>query len=143
MAPVVVSFLAAGFFPSPSNGTPLTVDLQCQPAESTESNYRVDNNYRLLVPGVKTYWLSLARSIDGSGILCLSVDDFQEPRRLPSPELQDQFISEINQKGELYIFELTVAHGNGWRVPMTMYRLDLSNPDKPVLAKMKEWVNGR
>jgi hypothetical protein len=143
IAPLVASFLAAGFLPSPSHGTPLIVDRQCQPAESTESNYRVDNNYRLLVPGGKSYWLSLARFIDGSGIFCLSGGDFQEPRRLPNPELQDQFISEINQKGELYIFEVTVAHGNGLRVPMTMYRLDLRNPDKPVLAKMKEWVNGR
>ena len=143
MTPLVASLLAASFFPSPSLGTPLLVDRQCKPAESAESSYRVDNYFRLLVAGGNDYWLSLARYIDGSGIFCLSGGDFQEPRRLPSPELQDQFISEINQKGEPNIFEVTVAHGNGWKVPKTMYRLDLRNPDKPVLSKMKEWVEGR
>ncbi|MEB3317726.1 MAG: hypothetical protein VKO39_06255 [Cyanobacteriota bacterium] len=143
MAPLVGPFLAAGLFPSPSHGMPLLVDRQCQRAESTEASYQVDNYYRLLVAGGKTYWLSLARYIDGSGIFCLSGGDFQDPRRLASSELQDQFISEINQKGQPNIFEVTVAHGNGLKVPMTMYRLDLGNPGKPVLSKIKEWVETR
>ncbi|MEB3335215.1 MAG: hypothetical protein VKP70_09535 [Cyanobacteriota bacterium] len=119
---------------------PLVVDQQCKVAESPDSNYRIDNYFRLLVGEGKSYWLSLARSIDGMAIFCLAEGETQRPRQLPISELQDKIISEITQTSELNVFMITVAHGNGWRVPKTLYKLNLNTPDKPVLTKLKEWT---
>ncbi|MFM9086868.1 MAG: hypothetical protein ACKOPT_01750 [Cyanobium sp.] len=142
MATLAVSLTTGAFFPPRSHGMPLAVDRQCLAANSTDSNYQVDHSYRLRVAsGEQPYWLVLARYVDGSTIFCLMEGDAQRPWRLPIPELQDQFISDITQKNDsVNLFMVTVRHGNGWNVPLTSYHLDLRNPKSPVLVKIKESV---
>jgi hypothetical protein len=89
------------------------------------------------------YWLSSARFQDGAAIVCLSKENFSQPRLLTELKpLQSQFIRKIvKAPGSNTAFLVTVAKGNGFRnVPITEYRLDLFNPAKPKLTQIRTWT---
>lgn len=80
------------------------------------------------------YWLSAARYQDGSAILCISRPNFNQSR--PLTELQNQFISNITREPKNNgVFIVTVREWNGSNVPITVYRLDVTNPNSPLLRR--------
>lgn len=82
----------------------------------------------------KNYWLSAARYQDGAVIVCISKPNFNQAR--PVRELSFLFISSIkNDLNKNGLFIVTVREGNGWNVPTTVYQLDATNPNKPVVNK--------
>ena len=76
------------------------------------------------------YWLSAARYQDGAAILCISRPNFNQIRSVS--ELPLEFISNITKDPKRNgVFIVTVHEGNGPTAPITVYRLDVSNPNKP------------
>lgn len=87
----------------------------------------------------QSYWLSAARYQDGTYILCLSKPDFKEPKPLNASQIQNQFIRKIvKTSNSNTVFIVTVAEGNGSRVPLTEYHLNLSNPNQPRVTRLRK-----
>lgn len=86
----------------------------------------------------QNYWFYAGRYQDGAAIFCISRPDFREARTLSARQIQNQFIDKIvkvpNRKAT---FIVTVAEGNGSRVPLTDYRIDLNNPNRPVVTRLR------
>lgn len=82
----------------------------------------------------QNYWFSAARYQDGVAILCISRPDFKQASIVKNFPLS--FISDIakdpNRNG---LFVVTVLEGNGRNVPITVYRLDITNPNRPKVIK--------
>lgn len=83
------------------------------------------------------YLLSAARYQDGATLFCLSKPNFLQSNPLANAEaIQNQFIDKIVKiSNENSAFLIRVREGNGSNVPTTTYRLNLSNPNRPILAK--------
>ncbi|HEY9753045.1 MAG TPA: hypothetical protein V6C46_08835 [Coleofasciculaceae cyanobacterium] len=85
----------------------------------------------------------MARYADGAAIFCLTQPNYIGGQLLAVKQLQNQFIREIKQESQETSFLITVAYGNGLRVPLTQFRLNLENPMQPKLVKLREWRDGR
>jgi hypothetical protein len=85
----------------------------------------------------KTHWLYAGRYQDGGVIFCISEPNFNQARELNAEPLQFQFIENISQdSNNNSTFLITVREGNGRNAPLTNYRLDLVNPNQPVLIRL-------
>lgn len=93
--------------------------------------------------GSNVYWFYSGRYQDGSAIVCVAKPNFHQPRPLSElKKIQFNFIDKISKDPKhKAAFLVTVHEGNGSRVPVIQYRLDLSNPDKPVLTKLRSWTS--
>jgi hypothetical protein len=86
----------------------------------------------------QTYWFLAARYQDGAYLLCFSKPNFKEPQPLKVSQLQNQFIRKIvKAPNSNTVFVVTVAEGNGSRVPLTEYQLNLSNPNQPSVTRLR------
>jgi hypothetical protein len=82
----------------------------------------------------QSYWLSAARYQDGAAILCISRPYFKQAKLVK--EIPIGFISTITKDlSRNGVFLVTVREGNGRNVPITVYRLDVINPNKPLVSK--------
>ena len=83
------------------------------------------------------HWFSAARSQDGAALFCLSRPNFQQVKPLSNAqEIQFQFIDKIvKAPNNNAVFLITVREGNGSNVPVTIYRLNLNNPKRPVIVR--------
>lgn len=80
------------------------------------------------------YWLSAARYQDGAAILCISRPNFNQPR--PVSEFPIEFISNLTKdRKSNSVFIVTVHEGNGSAAPITVYRLNVTNPNRPVVSE--------
>jgi len=85
----------------------------------------------------KTHWLYAGRYQDGGVIFCISEPNFNQARELNAEPLQFQFIENISQdSNNNSTFLITVREGNGRNAPLTDYKLDLVNPNQPVLTRL-------
>jgi hypothetical protein len=133
-------------FVAPSWGSEVYLDSQCQRVSVDSKNiyrYRRVDFRRNIQPVGQLYWFSLARAIDGSAIFCLTQPNYTEGQLLAAKQLQNQFIREIKQESKETSFLLTVAYGNGLRVPLVQFRLNLDKPMEPKLTKLREWRSAR
>lgn len=127
---------------TPSWGAEVYLDRQCKRASDSKDAFRVDFR-RNLQSGGQPYWFSMARYADGAAIFCLTQPNYIGGQLLAVKQLQNQFIREIKQESQETSFLITVAYGNGLRVPLTQFRLNLENPMQPKLVKLREWRDGR
>ncbi|HEY9826693.1 MAG TPA: hypothetical protein V6D19_14710 [Stenomitos sp.] len=140
-----ISFLTtttAVLFATPSWSREVYLNHQCQPVNHSEDTFRVDFR-RNINPGGQSYWFALGRYLDGSALFCLTRPNYIQGQRLAVKQLQNQFIREIKQESQETSFLITVAYGNGLRVPLTQFRLNLDNPMQPKLSKLREWIDVR
>jgi len=85
----------------------------------------------------QTYLLYAGRYQDGGVIFCVSEPNFNQAIELNAEPLQFQFIENISQdSNNNSTFLITVREGNGRNAPLTNYRLDLVNPNQPVLTRL-------
>jgi hypothetical protein len=113
--------------------------------DSCRYNQRLEQSDRFLLfyksefrANRQTYWFSAARYQDGAVLFCISKPNFNEAKPLSVKELQYQFIDKIVQgSNSTTTFIITVAEGNGAAVPLTDYRLNLSNPNRPILTRLR------
>lgn len=129
-------------FVTPSWGAEVYLDRQCQRTKDSKDAFRVDFR-RSIRPSGPAYWFSLARYQDGAAIFCLTRPNYTQGQLLAVKQLQNQFIREIKQENRETSFLITVAYGNGRRVPLTQFRLNLDNPRQPKLSKLREWRDSR
>lgn len=117
----------------------ILVDDGCRPnSRLPESDGAFINYQSEFKANRQTYWLSAARYQDGAVILCISQPNFKEPRPLKASQLQNQFIRKIvKTPNSNTVFVVTVAEGNGSRVPLTEYQLNLSNPNQPIVFRLR------
>jgi len=142
---LTISLLAtttAILFVNPSWGAEVYLNRQCQRVDDSMDAFRVDFR-RNLQPSGQPYWFSLARYTDGSAIFCLTQPNYAQGQPLAVKQLQNQFIREIKQESRETSFLITVAYGNGRRVPLAQFRLNLDNPRQPKLSKLREWRDSR
>lgn len=83
------------------------------------------------------YWLSAATYQDGAAIFCISRPDFVEAKPLDTSELIYQFVESIViDTNSDAVFIVTIREGQNYPVPLTDYRLDLSNPERPIVTRL-------
>lgn len=114
---------------------PAYFDQNCRPNPKLPEDDRFIVFYKSeFIAKGQRYWLSAAQYQDGAGILCLSKPNFQQARRLK--ELALEFISSITKDPKTNgIFLVKVHEGNGPSAPTTVYRLDVTNPNKPIVRQ--------
>ena len=127
---------------NPSWGAEVYLDRQCKRANDSRDAFRVDFR-RNIQPGGQPYWFSMGRYADGASIFCLTQPNYTQGQLLAVKQLQRQFIREIKQESQETSFLITVAYGNGRRVPLTQFRLNLDDPMQPKLSKLREWRDSR
>ena len=115
------------------------VDDRCRPnSRLPESDGAFVNYQSEFKANRQTYWFSAACYQDGAYILCLSKPNFKEPQPLKVSQLQNQFIRKIvKAPNRNTVFVVTVAEGNGSRVPLTEYQLNLRNPNQPSITRLR------
>jgi hypothetical protein len=138
LSPFLLAATAVASFTIPSWGAEIYLDRQCQRASNPVNAFRVDFR-RNIQPMGQPYWFSLARYQDGSAIFCLTRPNYTQGRLLNVEQLQHQFIREIKQESRETSFLITVAYGNGRRVPLAQFRLNLDDLSQPRLDKLREW----
>jgi hypothetical protein len=116
-------------------------DKSCNLVEPSEQSYRENNVYKFKA-GNQQVLLVLSRFVDGSALFCVSGVSQGIFTPLRAPELQNQYVEKIERDLNPGTFKVTIRNGNGWRVPMILYRLDLSRPEMPEVVKIKEWIDG-
>lgn len=126
----------------PSWASDVYLDRQCKRTNDKKDAFRVDFR-RNIQPGGKPYWFSMARYMDGTPIFCLSQPNYTQGKLVARKEWQNQFIREVKQETQETSFLITVAYGNGRRVPLTQFRLNLDDPTQPKLTKLKEWRDSK
>jgi len=123
----------------PASADEVYLDNRCRRNQSLQQDDRFlvfyKNEFRA---NRQSYWFSAARYQDGAAIFCISKPYFKEPRLLSVTQIQYQFIDKIvKDYNRNAAFIITVAEGNGSNPPMTVYRLNLINPNKPVLTPLR------
>ncbi|MBD2579739.1 hypothetical protein [Oscillatoria sp. FACHB-1406] len=90
---------------------------------------------RKFIVNNQTYWLYAAQYQDGSAIFCVSRPDFNRPQMIRSEEINNHFIEKVEQDGNNNpMFYVQVREGQNSNVPLVNYRLNLSNPNRPVVT---------
>lgn len=113
------------------------LDSICQPAAEQWDAWRVVYQ-QVFQAGAERYGLLVSKYQDGSSQLCLTAADGSQGRRLATPTLQNQFIGDMRHEGGAS-FVLVVNGGNGPRVTLTRYRLNLNDPSRPALQMLEQW----
>lgn len=86
----------------------------------------------------QVYLFYAGRYQDGAVIFCISRPNFKEAISLSASQIQNQFIDKIvKDPNRNATFIVTVAEGNNFPVPLTDYMLDLNNPNRPVLIRLR------
>lgn len=120
----------------------IRMDRNCRPNQklSQMDSFRVFYQSEFRANDQK-YWLYSGRYQDGAAIVCLSKPNFNQATVLDTySELRSSFIRRIakhSRSGASYI--LSISNGNGRRTSITDYKLDLTNPKKPVLTKLRTY----
>jgi hypothetical protein len=135
---------AALGFGLPGRGQPdeVYLDHHCSLVGEPQGAFRVDYR-RTIRSGDADLWFAMARFQDGAAIFCLSRPGYGHGRLLAEERLQRQFIREIRQERETASFLITVARGNGRGAPLVRFRLDLSDPERPLLVRLDGAGAGR
>lgn len=87
----------------------------------------------------REYWFVYGMYQDGASLLCITLPDYKNGWRLNIPTLQSQFIGDIQRESNA-IYQIIVNGGNGRVVPITKYRLNLSNPETPQWTVLGRWT---
>ena len=86
----------------------------------------------------ENYWLYAARTGDGSVQFCISQPNFVNPQVINADEISYQFIESINQAGDNNpTFTVQVREGQNTNSPFIDYRLNLSNPNQPIVTLIR------
>lgn len=82
----------------------------------------------------QNYWFSAARYQDGGAILCISRPDFKQATRVK--DFPIAFVSNIAKDTKNnQVFIVAVREGNGINVPTTIYRIDVTNPNRTIVNR--------
>ena len=139
--------LAAGMAALPplaaAQSAPLVLDQRCQPMAAQQPDRSADQAQvafrQRLGTTTAPFWLLMGRFGDGAVLFCLSDGPKKGGAPLALASLQYRFISEIRPAAEPNAVLITVRHGNGRRVPLTLYRLHFSTRTQFSLTPLRRW----
>ncbi|AFZ25357.1 hypothetical protein Cylst_3194 [Cylindrospermum stagnale PCC 7417] len=135
----------AYFSQSVSAGTPF-YDGNCRTYERTSDNFKmpaVDTADLLtrkhFITNRKEYFLTVVHFQDGTAVLCITQSNYRYMKKLNNVQkIQGQIIYQVVQKTKRNAtFLITLKERNRSNVPITVYHLNLNNPDKPVVTLVK------
>lgn len=86
----------------------------------------------------QNYWLVYGMYQDGGSLLCVTRPGYMNGRKLTIPTLQSQFIGDIKKESKAS-FQIIVNGGNGRLVPITKYRVNLVDLQKPQWSILSRW----
>ncbi|MEA5498299.1 hypothetical protein [Limnoraphis robusta] len=120
------------------SGNKVYLDKNCQRQQQLPPVERFTVFYQSEFQAVdEIYWFSAGRYQDGAVLFCISQPNFNQAQVLNEKTIQNQFIEKIiKAPNSNSIFLITVAEGNGRNVPLTDYKLDLFDPNQPVLTRL-------
>jgi hypothetical protein len=119
-------------------GNAVYLDKDCQRSAARWDTWQVAYRRSFDVGG-QPYWFSVAKYQDGSSLLCISQPGYMQGQRLAVSQLQHQFIGQVTQEDKTPSFLVIVNGGNGRLVTLTQYRLNLGNPYRPTLIRLRQW----
>ena len=139
-------------FPTPADsqlliqrGSTVYLDRQCRrTAEGWDQVLLPPNAWRVayrqsFTAQGKEYWLVYGKYQDGASLLCITSPGYKNGWRPNIPALQSRFIGDIQNESNAQ-FLIIVNGGNGRLVPITKYRLNLSNPETPQQSVLSRWT---
>ncbi len=135
----ILGILISGIFtPGIFRADELFINKLCQPQQDLPKIERFPVFYQAeFSTQNQLYWFYAGRYQDGGVIFCVSEPNFNQAGELNAQELQFQFIENIQQDSTNPAnFMITVAEGNGRNVPLVNYKLELSDPDEPILTRL-------
>lgn len=144
--------LVVGFLLLPSKSAKaegdVYIDMGCHPvpnsvienlSEPPWFDYKPIFYSRKFTANGQPYWFYAATHTDGAAMFCISQPNFISPRRISLSGISSHFIENIEQNSNLSpIFIVRVRQGQNTGVPFADYRLDLSNPERPVSSFVRE-----
>lgn len=142
-ASVLLAGTLADFFNSADAGD-LLFDKSCRHYPRTTENFKsppanqATYAFRTLdfIANREKYILSVLRGNDGLAVFCISKSNIQQMKRLSNAEtIQSKYIYQIvKEKNNQSQFLITLREGNGRTARTIIYKLDLKNPNRPVLV---------
>ncbi len=127
------------YLSKPASADEVYIDNNCRRNQALPQDDRFTIFYssQIRVNG-QDYWFYAGRYQDGAAIFCISRVNFREASTLSARQIQYQFIEKIVKvPNRNATFIVTVAEGNGSPVPLTDYRLNLNNPNRPILTRLR------
>ncbi|WP_190484522.1 hypothetical protein [Microcoleus sp. FACHB-831] len=127
------------YLSKPASADEVYIDNNCRRNQSLPQEDRFKVFYSSQIrANAQDYLFYAGRYQDGSAIFCISRPGFRETRALSARQIQNQFIDKIVKvPNRTATFIVTVAEGNGSRVPLTDYRIGLNNPNRPVVTRLR------
>lgn len=123
----------------PALAQEVLVDNRCRPNQSLDQFDSFSLFYKAeFISNGQNYWFYAARYQDGGALLCVSKPNFSQAKPLNELEsIQFRFIEEIvKDPSNNGIFVITIAEGNNFPVPKTVYQLDLTSSNTPVVERL-------
>jgi hypothetical protein len=127
------------YLSKPASADEVYIDNNCRRNQALSLYDRFNVFYSSQIrANAQDYLFYAGRYQDGAAIFCISRPGFREARTLSARQIQNQFIDKIVKvRNRNATFIVTVAEGSGSPVPLTDYRLDLNNPNRPVLTRLR------
>lgn len=116
------------------------IDDGCSPNQrlAEEDGYRIFYRSGFKASG-RSYVFYAGRYQDGAVIVCLAEPGFKRAKRIPNSTIQNQYINKISKEPRRSAsYLIVVAEGND-PIYATEYRLNLTNPAKPQLTKLRRF----
>lgn len=138
-----VSIIVSGSFfldPTVAKADEVYVNKNCQVTQNLAQYDRYTVFYTSkFVAREQSYVFYAARYQDGAGILCTLNVKQNRFQVVNLSQVRNQFIRKVTKDSSRdSVFLVSVAEGNGLRVNILDYRLDLSNPEKPILTFLRK-----
>ena len=143
------SSLLAGsvaFLPKPAFAGEALFDKNCRYYPRTTENFKGppvnDATYIFktleVITNRKKYFLTVLRANNGAAVFCISQYNFMQMKYLNNAQqIQDKYIYQIvKEPDHNATFLLTLREGNGRTARTKFYKLNLNNPERPVLVQV-------
>ena len=131
---IAATLLASAIAPAQARGT--WVNNTCQkiaPSASRSDSFEIDYQFTFKTQQ-QPYLMYAARANDGAYLFCRSKPGYRSPQIIKHEKLDFPFVETITQpKKGLPVFSVMIRDGNGRDPKVIPMRLDLRNPQKPIV----------
>jgi hypothetical protein len=130
---IMLGALAGSGWSAPSNDG---LNEKCQPAPNDLQEWKKATTYNFSYLK-KSYQLIWSRTIEGGGSLCLGLA--RGKMRPIATQYTNEYMDKVDRVSAK-VFNFQIHEGNGGDVPHKLYRLDLSDPERPKVKLIKRWI---
>lgn len=132
---VAATLIAGAISPAPARGT--WVNKTCHrvvpSASLSGDSFEIDYQFAFKTQQ-QPHLMYAARANDGAYLFCRSKPGYRSPQVINHKELNFPFVETITQpKKGIPIFSVMIRDGNGRNTKIIPMRLDLKNPQRPIV----------